>query len=276
MQQGTLKLAGPSATQTLSSVTLGGTGTSGTSMERPSTLTVAALATAGTSANQTITNNSLTTNASLIYAGNSISTFGGVIQNGAAKYVSLSVTGGGTLVLANTNAFTGGAIVANGTVRLGRPTGGLGVGALTLGGSGTAGTIDLNGFNQAFSSFSLGAGAIAADQLIGNSSTTSDGTLTLNTIGTTTIAVPIRDIIGGGSRQLGVVFGGAARRSTFSAARILSAVRRRSTPASRCSTAGVGGPRLPSALRRRDRCCARRFDQFQLHRCGKPRRGSFR
>jgi len=81
------------------------------------------------------------------------------------------------------------------------------VGALTLGGNATVGTLDLNGFTQTVLSLSVGVGATAASQLIGNSSTTSDGIFNYAG-GNATIGVKIQDTLGSGSRNTGLTLSG--------------------------------------------------------------------
>ncbi|OYW70587.1 MAG: hypothetical protein B7Z37_30280, partial [Verrucomicrobia bacterium 12-59-8] len=200
--QGVMALGSATAVPAGSSVIIGGAITSGTLDLNGFNLSVSALATAGTAASQTITNNSATSNSVLTYDSAAPSTFGGLISNGASRNISLVITGGGTLTLASTNAFTGGVSVLNGTSRLGAD-GALGTGAITLGTTGFDGVLDLNGFSQTVSSLSVGAGAVAASQIIGNSSTTADGFLTIN--GTSTFGGLIQDVLGSGTFKTGLI-----------------------------------------------------------------------
>ncbi len=199
--QGVLALGSATAVPTGSAVLVGASGTSGILDLNGFNLTVSALATAGTASDQTITNNSATSNSVLTYSSATSSTFGGLISNGASRNISVVVTGGGTLVLASTNTFTGGVIVLNGTIMLGAD-GALGTGAISLGTTGSNGVLDLNGFSQTVSSLAEGAGAVAGSQIIGNSSTTGDGFLTIN--GTSTFGGLIQDALGSGTFKTGL------------------------------------------------------------------------
>jgi len=65
---------------------------------------------------------------------NSNTTFGGTITNGAQHTVALTKIGNGTLTLANTNSYTGGTTVSNGTLAIDFP---MGQGTLTAAGGTT-------------------------------------------------------------------------------------------------------------------------------------------
>lgn len=199
--QGVLALGSATAVPTGSAVIVGASGTSGTLDLNGFNLTVGSLATAGTPANQTITNNSSTTNSVLTYSSAASSTFGGLVSNGSSRNISVVVSGGGNLTLASTNTFTGGVIVLNGTIRLGAD-GALGSGAISLGTTGSNGKLDLNSFSQTVSSLAVGAGAVAGSQIIGNSSTTGDGFLTIN--GTSTFGGLIQDVLYAGTFHTGL------------------------------------------------------------------------
>ena len=199
--QGVLALGSATAVPTGSAVIVGASGTSGTLDLNGFNLTISSLATAGTASNQTITNNSSTTNSVLTYSSAASSTFGGLVSNGSSRNISVVVSGGGKLTLASTNTFTGGVTVLNGTIKLGAD-GALGAGAISLGTTGSNGVLDLNGFSQTVSSLAVGAGAVAGSQIIGNSSTTGDGFLTIN--GTSTFGGLIQDMLGSGSFHTGL------------------------------------------------------------------------
>ncbi|HUJ09581.1 MAG TPA: glycosyl hydrolase family 28 protein, partial [Verrucomicrobiae bacterium] len=65
---------------------------------------------------------------------NSNTTFAGIITNGAQHTVALTKVGTGTFTLANTNSYTGGTTVSNGTLAIGYP---VGQGTLTAAGGTT-------------------------------------------------------------------------------------------------------------------------------------------
>jgi len=97
------------------------------------------------------------------------------VISGAA---GLTETGGGTLALHGANTYAGATTVSAGLLSL-QNTGALPKGtALTLGGSGTAGILDLAGFNVQISG--LATAGTAASQIITNSSTSSTSTLTFS------------------------------------------------------------------------------------------------
>jgi autotransporter-associated beta strand protein len=206
---GTLFISNTNVWSGSSSLVLGGTGTAGTLDLNGTSKTFTSLATAGTASAQTITN-SATGTSTITFTGTN-STFGGSLADGSAtKKIALAITGGGTLQLASTNAFTGGTVVAYGTAQLGANNA-FGTGSLTLGGVGTAGTLDLNGFSQSIGTFTLGSGATASAQVVGNSSSSADGVLTY-TGGNLTFASVIQDTLGAGTRKTGLTLAGG---STF-------------------------------------------------------------
>ena len=93
---------------------------------------------------------------------------------------SLTKSGGGTLTLSAANTYSGNTTVSAGTLLLNQASALPGGTALTLGSSGNAATLDLGGFNVQISGIAIGGGAIAANQLITNSSATSTSTLTFS------------------------------------------------------------------------------------------------
>ena len=95
--------------------------------------------------------------------------------SGAAN---LAKTGGGTLSFYGANTYAGTTTVSAGSLVL-QNAGALPKGTgLTLGGSGTAGILDLAGFNAQISG--LASGGVAASQIITNSSAVSTSTLTFS------------------------------------------------------------------------------------------------
>lgn len=110
------------------------------------------------------------------------------------------------------NTYTGGTAVYAGTLRLAggddrMPTGG----AFTMGLSGNAlyGNFDLGGFNQTVAGLTAVGNNIPL-QVIANSSTTADSTLTVNLAsGTNTFGGQLNDSINGGTRKLGLTKSGA-------------------------------------------------------------------
>ena len=132
-QMGTVREGVTNALPTGTTLTLGVASGAATLDLNGKNQTLGGLATAGTAANQTITN-SATTASVLTYSGGS-STFGGIIKDGGttAKELTLTVSSG-TLGLTGTNTYVGGTNVNGGTLNVGA------AGAL-----GTTGTIAFGG-----------------------------------------------------------------------------------------------------------------------------------
>jgi fibronectin-binding autotransporter adhesin len=97
---------------------------------------------------------------------------------GIAGVGGLTKNGTGLLTIANTNSYTGGTLINSGTIALGKASGLPSAGALTLGSGTSNGTFDLTGFGQSLGTLAVGAGAVAANQIITNS--VGSGTLTYN------------------------------------------------------------------------------------------------
>ena len=119
----------------------------------------------------------------------------------------LAKSGGGTLALNGADAYLGATTVTAGSLVLGN-AGALPKGtALTLGGSGTAGLLDLAGFNAQIGNLAVGSGATAASQIITNSSAASTPTLTFsNSAANATFG----GVIAGGSKPIALtVLGGS-------------------------------------------------------------------
>jgi fibronectin-binding autotransporter adhesin len=130
--------------------------------------------------------------------GNALINVNSVVNIGTAQF---SVTDGATAVLTVGGHTWGATQVSFGTLRLGAndaiPT----TSSVTLGQTGNTGNLDLNGFNQTVSG--LATAGTASSQNIGNSSTTSDGTLTFQT-GTSTFGGIIRDVLGSGTMKTNI------------------------------------------------------------------------
>ena len=113
-------------------------------------------------------------------ASNGFTFFGAGAIAGAAT--SLTLTGGGTLVIANsgTNSYGGGTFIQNGTIQLGvsngLPTGG----TVTLGNLSTSGTVDLNGYSQTLTGLTTGGTGSANTITNSNTSGLGASVLTLN------------------------------------------------------------------------------------------------
>jgi len=122
-------------------------------------------------------------------------TLTGVISGGA----DIAKTGGGLLSLNNANTYTGNTIISAGTLAVGN-VGALPKGTgLTLGGSGTAGTLDLAGFNSQIAGLAAGSGAVTANQIITNSSAANTSTITFsNSAANATFG----GVIAGGSKPI--------------------------------------------------------------------------
>lgn len=120
-------------------------------------------------------------------------TLTGAISGGA----SVTKTGGGTLSLNVANSYTGSTTVSAGSLVLGNATALPKGTALTVGGSGTTGVVDLAGFSPLVSG--LTTAGTAANQLITNSSVANTSTLTFsNSAASSTFG----GVIAGGSKPV--------------------------------------------------------------------------
>ena len=128
-------------------------------------------------------------------------TFANSIGNGGAG--GLSKSGAGTLLLNASNAYGGATSVLAGTLRLGASGALPGGTALSFGdlNTGSTGILDLGGFNANVGGLVAASGATA--NIIGNSSTTNDSTLSFAT-GTSVFEGKIQDALGNGTRKVGV------------------------------------------------------------------------
>ena len=203
---GTLTIGSATAWSSSASVVIGSVGNAATLELNGYGKSFASLATAGTASAQTILNSAVGT-ATLTFTGGGTTTYGGnFVESAANTRIAIAYTGGGVLSFANTNAYTGGTTIANGTARLGADNA-FSVGALTLGGAGTVGVLDLNGFSQTVASFATGVGSVASAQLIGNSSTTADGVFNYAG-GSALFGSTIQDVLGGGTRKTALTLSG--------------------------------------------------------------------
>jgi fibronectin-binding autotransporter adhesin len=209
--------AGSTAAVGSGTVTIGSTGNSAVLDLGGKTLTVAGLATAGTAGNQTIGNSSTTTAGVVSYTSTGTSTFGGVIQDsvgGGTQTTGFTAKGvGGDLTLTASNSFTGGLTVAAGIVRAGNANA-FGNGTVTVGSTGNSATLDLNG--QSENIYGLAAAGTAANQTIGNSSTSSTATLNYIGAGNSTFTGSVMDTVGSGNKTTAVVMNSATATLTLS------------------------------------------------------------
>ncbi len=188
IQQGTLRAGAANVLSPNSIVTIGSPGLSGSLQLFGFNQTVKGIATSGTAASQTITNNATTNDAVLTLNSNLTSTFGGAITNGAAKKIGITMLGGHTLVLtglASVNTYTGATLVQNGTLQIGATNAGASTSVVTLGGAGTIGLLDLFGFNGTVSGLTTDPAAVQSSQIVANSVSTAN-TLTLSPVAATT------------------------------------------------------------------------------------------
>ena len=122
---------------------------------------------------------------------------------GITGSASLSKSGSASLIIATSaNSYTGGTFLQSGTIALGIANGLPAAGALILGASNSSATLDLAGYNQQLGSLAVAAAAPAAGQVIGNSSTASNSTLTFNTTGSSSFPGTIQDTLGNGNQKV--------------------------------------------------------------------------
>jgi autotransporter-associated beta strand protein len=130
---------------------------------------------------------------------NFVSTFSSTIDLPTAL-LGLAVANFGTLVLNSTGNSFPNVMISAGTLRLGvdnaLPTGV----DMALGNGSNTGVFDLAGFNQQISRVAVSSGATASIQKIGNSSASSDSTLTISG-GASSFAGVIGDALGIGTRK---------------------------------------------------------------------------
>ncbi|HEY3761071.1 MAG TPA: polysaccharide lyase family protein [Verrucomicrobiae bacterium] len=182
--QGLLVLGNSSGLPTGGSLTIGGSGTVGTFDLAGFSPQLGALATAGTAANQIITNSSAANAATLIFSNSAMaSTFGGIIAGGS-RPITISVLGGNLMLNAQNN-YAGNLLISGGTLALSGAGSTFTGPAIVL--SNSASVLDLTGMNN----FALGSGqslsgygsvtgnVSAANCQITPGSSSSGGTLTI-------------------------------------------------------------------------------------------------
>ena len=127
----------------------------------------------------------------------------GIHDNGSpTPPTTLTKTGAGTLTITTpNNSYTGGTFLEQGTIVVGVSNALPPAGSLTMGSTGTSGTLDLAGNSQQVSGLSVAAGAVAAAQVIASSGTASNATLIYNGTGPSSFGGTIQNAIGGGNQQ---------------------------------------------------------------------------
>ena len=108
------------------------------------------------------------------------STISGVIANGGTGAGGLTKTGGGTLVLAGSNTYTGTTTVSEGTLQLGASDRLADLSGISLGASGT---LNLNGFSEKVGALTVGGGATLDFGAAGGTNTFLFGTYVAPTSG---------------------------------------------------------------------------------------------
>jgi autotransporter-associated beta strand protein len=135
-------------------------------------------------------------------------TFNGSIQNTSGT-MNLAKNGSGTETLGNENFYGGSTTIANGTLQMANfntlPVGT----TIILGGSGTAGALDLDGNSQQVAGLALGSGAVGTGQIIGNSGS-SPSILTYTNGGTSTFGGTIQDVLGSGTSTVALTVNGGS------------------------------------------------------------------
>jgi autotransporter-associated beta strand protein len=145
-------------------------------------------------------------NSALVYnlAGNQ--TFSGAIRGTG----TVSKTGNGSLTLAGANTYSGATSIVMGTLALGSNSGLSSASTVTLGSASTGGSLDLAGYSPTVSGLVVAPGAVAANQIIGNSSKSSPSTLTVNPglTGSSTFGGVIQDAIASGNQNVSLYLTG--------------------------------------------------------------------
>ena len=136
---------------------------------------------------------------------------GGAFSGGiTGANTGLTLTGAvATLTLSGSNTYGGATLLQAGTLKAGANNALSPSSAITFGAAGTAGTLDLGGFNETVAGLSVAAAATAASQTVGNSSTTANSTLTVAS-GTTTFAGIIKNVVGAGTQTTALTVTGGS------------------------------------------------------------------
>jgi autotransporter-associated beta strand protein len=135
-----------------------------------------------------------------------------IVGTGSSLSVADS-SGGGTLLLTAAGTYSGATSISGSgagvTLQSGLnnalPTGT----TVTFGnGASTIGILDLNGYNQQVGGLAVGSSATGSSQVIGNSSTSANSTLTFNGSGTSTFGGLIKNTIGSGTETVALTVSG--------------------------------------------------------------------
>ena len=155
----------------------------------------------------TLTGAGSTAARSQVIAGNGNVNISGLIANGVSAGSGITYNGTGVLSISGSNTFTGGVIIASGTVKI-SGTAPVGTGSVTIGSTSNSAVLDLNG-SSISPIYGLSTAGTAANQTIGNSSTTAAATLLYSgTTGTSTFGGVIKDAVNGGSKTTAVTVAG--------------------------------------------------------------------
>ena len=141
-------------------------------------------------------------NGVLAFSRSDSSTFAGSISGSGSVLINMS-SSTAVKTLSGTNSYGGGVTVAQGVLALGSSTAVPSGSAVTVGATGTSGTLDLNGFNLTVSSLNT-AGTASSQTIINNSSTT-NSVLTYNSAASSTFGGLISN---GASRNISIVVTG--------------------------------------------------------------------
>ena len=214
IQSGTLKLGASNTLPSTTTVIFGSAATNGTLDLNGFNQTVAGLSIAAPNTSdpsQLIGDSSTVAGSTLTVTGTS--TFGGIIEDHlgtGTQDVALDVDApGGTVTLGGANTYSGGTNIIGGTLQLGSSSALPASSSITFGSASSNGVLDLNGFSPTISGLAVASGATAASQAIGNSSTTSPSTLTIDS-GTSTFGGAIVNAIGSGTQTTGLTLSGGS------------------------------------------------------------------
>jgi len=141
--------------------------------------------------------------------GNTVTLANAIGNSGSGSLTVVNSTPAtGSLTLSSAVTYPGGTTIGSGTLKLGvnntLPT----ASTVTLGGSSTAGTLDLAGYNQQVGGLAIGSGATASSQIIGNSSTANNSTLTFNSAGSSSFGGIIQNTLGSGNKTVALTVAG--------------------------------------------------------------------